>query len=47
MKIVQRVTVIDTITRIHFFRLTVTIFKILREVRQSISNAASRNGWIF
>ena len=39
-------TVIDKITR-SIFRLTVMIFKILREVRQSASNAASGNGWIF
>ena len=31
----------------YIFRLTVMIFKILREVEQSESNAASRNGWIF
>ena len=29
-----------------FFRLTVASFKIQIEVRQSASNAASRNGWI-
>ena len=43
----QRITIFDSITRIHSFRPTVTIFKILKEAKQSAPNASSRNGWIF
>ena len=38
---------LDNITRIHFFRPIVMIFKILRGIKQSAPNAVSRNGWIF